>query len=367
MPRPSKGARVYERKRKDREPVWVIRDGAFEKQTGARNRVEAETALAQYINGRGLPGSASAPEDMRVGLALSIYGEEHAIHCADPARIGFAIDALDPFWGDLRVSDVKGATCRRYMKWRARSDGTMRRELGVLQASLNYCEREGHLTSAPTVTLPEKPAAKERWLTRTEVYWMLRASRRLRIDGKHLRKFIIAGRYTGTRKTALLNLSIDMPSVSHGWVDTESGIMYRIGSAARRSKKKQPTARLPRPFLSYIRRWKAAGCRWVIETNEGNRVANVRNGWANCVKIAEEMAAAAAEKARDPALAIDLTGVTPHVMRHTAITWAMQSGADHWDVSGFFGVSLKTLEEVYGHHHPDHQGSAVRAMERRSR
>lgn len=57
--------------------------------------------------------------------------------------------------------------------------------------------------------------------------------------------------------------------------------------------------------------------------------------------------------------------MTPHTLRHTAITWAMQNGAQKWDVAGYFGVSMETLERTYGHHHPDYQATAVEAMERR--
>ena len=56
---------------------------------------------------------------------------------------------------------------------------------------------------------------------------------------------------------------------------------------------------------------------------------------------------------------------TRHDLRHTAITWAMQRGADKWAAGGFFGVSLDTLERVYGHHHPDNLRSAVQATERK--
>ncbi len=374
MPRPSKGARVYERKRAGRASAWVILDGSIERATGARNRREAEEELAHYIAERGRPSGCAAPEQMTVSQALSIYGEEHAVHAADPARIGYAIDALDSFWGGLHVADVKSATCRRYAMSRVRrtasgtevaiSPATVRRELGTLQAALNYCEREGYLTSAPRVTLPEKSPPRDRWLTRTEVAWMLRASRRLRIDGRHLARFIIAGIYTGTRKEAVLGLGIDMPSILHGWVDTDAGLLYRVGSGQRRTKKRQPTARLPRPFLGHLRRWKAMGCSWVVENCHGNRVGDIKHGWSHCISLAESMAAAAAEKSGDASRAICLSGVTPHTLRHTAITWAMQRGADKWEACGYFGVSIQVLEEVYAHHHPDHQGSAVRAMER---
>ena len=32
----------------------------------------------------------------------------------------------------------------------------------------------------------------------------------------------------------------------------------------------------------------------------------------------------------------------------------MQSGTDLWQASGYLGMSIKTLEKDYGHHHPDH-------------
>jgi hypothetical protein len=43
----------------------------------------------------------------------------------------------------------------------------------------------------------------------------------------------------------------------------------------------------------------------------------------------------------------------------------MQRGARMEDCVGFFGVSMDTLQRVYWHHHPDYQGSAVAAMERK--
>jgi integrase len=60
-----------------------------------------------------------------------------------------------------------------------------------------------------------------------------------------------------------------------------------------------------------------------------------------------------------------LDGITPHTLKHTAITWALQNGASVWDCSGFFSTSPDTIERVYGHHSPDHQQSALRAIERR--
>ncbi len=63
--------------------------------------------------------------------------------------------------------------------------------------------------------------------------------------------------------------------------------------------------------------------------------------------------------------ASSISDATPHTLRHTAITWALQRGARTWDVAGYFGVSIKVIEEVYGHRSPDHQSTAREAMEGR--
>jgi integrase len=65
--------------------------------------------------------------------------------------------------------------------------------------------------------------------------------------------------------------------------------------------------------------------------------------------------------AEDAGLGAD---VTPHTLRHTAATWLMQNGADLWDAAGYLGMTVQTLERVYGHHRPDHQSNARGAFRR---
>lgn len=274
--------------------------------------------------------------------ALDIYAREHAASTAAPERIGYAIDALLPFWGKLPVSAIKGETCRRYAKSRQRADATVRRELGTLRAALGHCVREGYLIGAPAVTLPAKPASKERWLTRGEAARLLWAAHRS-TRGKHLARFILIGLYTGTRKEAILALRFG-PHVGGGWIDAEGGLMYRRSDSARATKKRQPPARLPDRLMAHVRRWSGT---WVVQY-QGGRCGDIKTGW----------------KAIREAAGLD-EGVTPHTLRHTAITWALQRGARTWDVAGYFGVSIKVIEEVYGHHSPDHQSTARNAMDRR--
>jgi integrase len=57
--------------------------------------------------------------------------------------------------------------------------------------------------------------------------------------------------------------------------------------------------------------------------------------------------------------------VTPHVLRHTAVTWAMQNAADRYAAADFFGMTFEVLDRVYGHHHPDHHKGVGDALTRR--
>lgn len=346
MPRPSKGARLYRRA----DGKWSILDGTTERRTGTESLREAEEALASYIAQRGRVSGPDGPETARIGDVLAVYLEEHAPHTADPARIAYAADPLIAFWGDLPVSAITKNTCRRYaaQRVRARADGqvipiapgTIRRELGTLRAALQYSIGEGRLTTAPVIHMPEKPAPKDRWLTREEAARLLLAARRSR----HLAYFILISLYTGTRKAAVLNLAF-APQTEGGWIDCDAGVIYRIGSEEGKTAKRRPPVRMPRKLLGHMRRLRASGQRWAVEY-DGQRVGSLKTSWARACRES------------------GVSGATIHTLRHTAITWAMHRGVPLADASGFFGVSIEVLERTYLHHHPAFQEATADAMNR---
>ena len=340
MPRKSHGARLYA----ERNGVWYIRDGSRFVSTRTRSRRDADRALARYIAEKDRPAGPSSPTQITVADVLARYGTEHAPTVADPARIGYAIKALEPILGALPVANITGAVCRRYAKDRGKAPGTVRKELGVLQAALNYCYAEGYLTAAPKVRLPAKPAPRDRWLTRDELAALLRAAYR-NPKARHLARFILVATYTGTRSEAILSLRF-MPHVAGGHVDTERGLMFRrpIGSA--KTKKRTPPVPVPPRLLAHLRRWERMGAGAVVEI-DGARVASVKRAWATALAEA------------------GIEHCTRHDLRHTAITWAMRAGSDKWAAAGFFGLTTDMLESTYGHHHPDHLQSAVAAMGKR--
>jgi hypothetical protein len=51
-------------------------------------------------------------------------------------------------------------------------------------------------------------------------------------------------------------------------------------------------------------------------------------------------------------------------LRHTDATWLMQFRVDKWEAAGFLGMSVETLERVYGRRHPDYLKGAATALTR---
>jgi integrase len=132
-----------------------------------------------------------------------------------------------------------------------------------------------------------------------------------------------------------------LPSTDAGWVDLTNGVIHRRGTHAARGKKQQPPVRVHARLLPHLRRWHradtAAGIVDVIHYR-GRRVARVYDAWESV-----RVAAGATRVDR------------PHIMRHSACTLLMASGADVASIAGFVGMSIDTLVNVYGHHHPKFQ------------
>jgi hypothetical protein len=45
----------------------------------------------------------------------------------------------------------------------------------------------------------------------------------------------------------------------------------------------------------------------------------------------------------------------------------MQRRADKFESTGYPGMTMKTLQTTYGHHHPDHQSSVGDAFSKKKR
>lgn len=410
MPRPTKGPRLFLRKArpdKRQASVWVIRDGSKEIGTGCgpSEVAEAGLRLAEYIQSKWTPEPATGPNgpadpaDVLIADVISLYAEGKAAKAPDPKAVKARLTALLEFWGDKTVADIRRSSCEAYVAYRilqpikmaknpetARrvTDQGARRELEDLSSAIGYWHDEHPLTRRPKVVLPPKAESTRDALSRSDAARLLLASmgwrrnasngkwRRLpkssRLNRAHLRRFILIGLYTGTRPGVIPKL-LWSESPTQAWVDLDEGIIYRRGKAEREQRtKRRPMVVIPNRLLAHMRRWhdmdmaanaqlredhlRAGGAPTTAPTlisvlHHGGRplAGRVRTGFEGAV--------------RDAGLSED---ITPHWMRHTCATWLMERNVQTWEAAGYTGMSVKTLEDCYGHHRPNHQANARRAL-----
>lgn len=70
-------------------------------------------------------------------------------------RAAYAAVPLSKFWEEKTVAEVDKDSCAKYGQWRRRSDGTVRRELGILRAAIYYAADTRRLKERVKVFLPE--------------------------------------------------------------------------------------------------------------------------------------------------------------------------------------------------------------------
>lgn len=331
MPRQRSPARLYYRKD---EGQWVIRDGTRQKRTGYgyRERKEAERCLASYIASKAPPvrSGPAHPGELTVGEVLARYADDKGPTLHSPQSLLYSMKALLPYWGDLTCDSVRGSTCRAYAKHRRVADGTARRELGVLQAALNYTHAEGLLVHPIKVTLPPSGKSRTRWLTKGE------ADKLIDCAAPHLRRFIILSLYTGRRMRAVLDLTWTQ-------VDLDAGIIWFADGPE--TKKRRGHARIPTPLFAHLNDWRDRYTH--VVHYRGRPVASIKT---------------AVRRAGDRA---GLDGVTAHVLKHTSITWAIMDGLTIEDAAEYFDTSPETIRKHYWHHSPHHQQRAIDIMEKR--
>lgn len=368
MPAEAKGPRLWWRRGapgpdgKRRPGYWIIKDDGLRISTGVRAAragkppQAAQDALARYIiEKRTVPRERhSAAASVAVADVIAIYAADCAPKQARPQEVAGRLGALLKWWGDKKLSDVTGRTCRAYAEHRAKP--VARRELEDLRAAIIHHRREGLCREVVEVVLPDAGPSRDRWLTRAEAARLIWAAYRYKETNgpkrgqrtrRHVARFILVALYTGTRAGAVCGASLGPVGGGSGWIDLERGVFYRRGQEEKETKKRRPPARLPLRLLGHMRRWHKNGQNYVVE-------------WMG------KPVSTGIEKAfKKAAFGANLTDVTQHSLRHTCATWLMQKGTPIWEAAGYLGMTTETLERVYGHHSPDHQSVAVMNITRK--
>jgi integrase len=337
--------------------AWFIKDGDSRISTGfgASEFAEAEKALADYLadkhTGQVTRGTRD-PDAILIDEVLALYVRDKVADQARPDETAKRIEFLRAFWGGHKLSYVTGVACRQYARQRS-TPAAARRELEDLRSAINHHRREGLHDKLVSVVLPAKSLPRERWLTRSEAArlvwraWRYREQQNFRGTDrrtrKHVARFILVALYTGSRSGVVCSATFKRTE-GRPWVDVDRGVLHRRAAGERETNKRKPAIKLAAGLVAHMRRW-SRNQLFVVEWN-GNPVEHIR-----------AFAAAVA----DAGLGDD---VTPHTLRHTAATWLMMANANLWEASGYLGMTVETLQRVYGHFRPEHNSGVRKIIER---
>lgn len=251
--------------------------------------------------------------------------------------MGFERKAVLAHFGDLAADDITDEVCRAYIRRRrsaGRQDGTIWTELGHLRTALKWAERTKRIARAPHIERPQKPAPKDRHLTREEAERLLDAA-----GMPHVRLFIVLAITTAARASALLDLTWDRCDFDRRLIYLKDPEMV----GRRKGRATVPMNDTARAALSEA----LAGARseFVIEW-AGQKVGKVRKGIDNAARRA------------------GLDDVTPHVLRHTAAVWMAERGTPMSEIAQFLGhTSTAVTERVYARFSPDYLRGAADSLE----
>jgi integrase len=364
MPQARKPPRLWLRTETSRDgkqrSTWIIKADGRNIRTGclAHQTEEAERKLAEHLAERFEAPRGGRSSEITIGDVLTVYLEEKAQATAAPKTTEQIIGRLNDFFGAMTVSAIKGKTCRDYAAQRGTQSGA-RRDLEVMRAAVRYYHKEYGLDVLPAFTLPEKGVPRERYLTRSEAalllwsalgwekvgtgpnaYWVRRRDQKR----SHLARLILIGLYTGTRPGTIKRLQW-IRSTTGGWADLERGVIFRRAEGERVAhNKRKPPVKIASRLLAHLKRWKKmdAGLRYVVHY-QGRPIVKENKAFRSAIA------------------AVELSDVTPHVLRHTRGTWLAQAQVPPNEAAASLGLTVEEYERTYLHNDPDFQKSAADA------
>lgn len=280
--------------------------------------------------------------------------------------------ALEPRFGSMLITDITNDICRDYAKTRMEKGrtytrkgkdgkpetvnvpvnvGTVWTELLRLRSCVNWAWDHNRLKSLgldskPKIWVPTKPESNQRALSVGEFI----AFRDACECTPHLRLFVILALTTAARTEAVLQLKWEKVDFEAGTIDFREpkGVVDPLSKRARKGR--ALVLMTPEARAALKEAQEGALTDYVIEW-DGEPVGKIRKAFAAAVKRA------------------GLDGrVTPHTLRHTALTWLEE---EHIPVEMISKLAAHSGTEItrktYLHSSPEVLRPAADAIERRLR
>lgn len=334
---------------------WTEGRRSKRKSMGTKDKTLATQRFAQWLLlGGQHPGAevAYTIEDL-----WTVYYEKHV----RPNVVGIA--TVDQSWANLKPhfaaltvpqidqDAIDGYTAKRATGRIGKPSKpiTVRRELLYLMAALNFCAKAPRRmfpkAMIEAVELPKAGDPRDRWLKMDEVQRLLDAARRMRRGDRLSRgeRFLWIALETAARKQAILDLTWDR-------VDFDTGVIEFEVPGRRRTKKRRATVAISSSLRPVLER--------AYKERTGDLVMDSKAAvWSTIQHAAikagfSEQTVNRGEKPKG-------TGISPHVLRHTAATHMARRGVPLWKIANILGNTLAVVEKVYAKWQPDDPASTV--------
>jgi integrase len=276
------------------------------------------------------------PDKMTVGSVLDAY-IEHLGNRPAGNRLRLC-RVLRDYFGAYRPAQITDKLVNDYCKGRIHqrtgnpvSDETLWTELGGLRDAINFAVKRKLISrdDAPYIPRPQKPAPRDRVLSRSEAAALLQSSK----STPHL--FVVIALLLGTagRISAILELTWDRVDFTKNVID------LRVNTTGPRKGR----AIVPmNPGLRHIL------IEWKAKASQGdlihNRVISFNEKPISSISTAFSKAVTRAE----------LENVRVHDLRHTAAVWMLEAGSSIQRISQYLGhTTLDQTFKVYARYQPD--------------
>lgn len=341
MSKPNEGPRLKKNDRGVYEIHWTDDGRSKRRSTRETNAGNAQMILAAFILQKDDVDARAA--DPMIADILDHYMQEHVEHHVAGKDIQqFAINKLADYFGsyfprELNQTHINLYTTKRTSGVFGRKcvPGTVRRELSVLIAALNFCAKVGFgsLTRAdvPYIQLPPKGAPKDRVVSSDEAEALYQAAAIGCEDRlSRIYRFLVIATEAAQRKSAITELTWKQ-------VDFDVGVINFNPSGRLQTKKRRPVV----PMSDTLREVLLVAKQQATGDYVLDHPGSISKPWRTLAKK------------------VGLNDVTPHTLRHTWATDAAAAGVSMWEIAGVLGDTVETVTKNYLHLSPDHLRSAV--------
>lgn len=298
--------------------VWKDEAGAHRRRLGvATSEINARSLLDAWVRRVNL---IKADESETIGAIWHAYEADRLQDGKQASNFRESWKSLAPRFADLPLEALTADVCRDYTRQRIAegvSQGTVWTELTKLRSCLNWAQKRRVIRLAPYVWIPSKPPPKQRVLEPEEAIRLIDAC-----VMPHVRLFVILALTTGARSGALVGLTWNRVDLDGMTIDLREPAA--IDPLTKRVRKGRGVVPITSVALAALSEAKAGALSHHVIEWDGEPVLKVRKGF---------MAAAARA---------GLDDVTPHTLRHTAASWAVNGGA-----------SMEFTSKLLGHRNPE--------------